>query len=281
MKSTEPELVSIHGGHSGEFCCHAADTLEEIIKTYIRKGFDWVGITEHMPPVSDKWLLDDEIAANMNTAIMVERFANYIKTCRTLQKKYADAIKIFVAFETETYPGTVEYVKKLVTDYQPDYFVGSVHHIEGICFDETPEGYQRSVELTGSLDNLYVNFFDIQHEMLMALEPPVVGHFDNIRIHDPDYPERILKPEIWSRINRNLELIQSMGSIMDMNLRSLLKGASEPYISKAILLRAKELGIDVVPGDDSHGVTTAGLNVDKGIKVLQDLGFDTNWKKPC
>ncbi|MCF8069167.1 MAG: histidinol-phosphatase [Desulfobacterales bacterium] len=275
------ELVSIHGGHSGEFCCHATDTLEEVIKEYIRKGFEWVGITEHMPPLSDKWLFDDEVAANMNAKKVATRFSNYIKTCRALQKKYADDITIYVAFETEAYSGSEEYIKKLIAEYQPDYFVGSVHHVEAICFDETPENYQRIVEITGSLDNLYTLFFDIQYEMIKGLEPPVIGHFDNIRVYDPDYPERILKPDIWSRINRNLELIKSTGSIMDMNLRSFLKGAKEPYISRPILLRAKELGIAVVPGDDSHGVSTAGLNVDKGVKILQDLGFDTNWKKPC
>ena len=41
--------VSVHGGHSGQFCHHATDTLEEIIQQYIAKQFPWVGITEHAP----------------------------------------------------------------------------------------------------------------------------------------------------------------------------------------------------------------------------------------
>ncbi len=77
-----------------------------------------------------------------------------------------------------------------------------------------------------------------------------------------------------------LELIKERDLIMDFNLRSLLKGAQEPYISESILVQALELGIAVVPGDDSHGLDSIGVNMEKGIAILQRLGFDTDWKTP-
>ncbi len=45
---------------------------------------------------------------------------------------------------------------------------------------------------------------------------------------------------------------------MDFNLRSLLRGAQEPYISESIFKQALELGIAVVPGDDSHWLYSIG-----------------------
>ena len=51
MLEDKIELVSLHGGHSGEFCSHARDTLEEMVLAYIDQGFDRVGITEHMPQI--------------------------------------------------------------------------------------------------------------------------------------------------------------------------------------------------------------------------------------
>ena len=51
-----PKPVSVHGGHSGQFCGHAKDTLEEIVLAYIDQRYPWVGITEHMPPVSDAFV---------------------------------------------------------------------------------------------------------------------------------------------------------------------------------------------------------------------------------
>ena len=68
--TSPPFPVSVHGGHSGQFCNHAADTLEAIVQAYIAHGYPWVGITEHMPPVSDDYLYPEEIAAGLDAAIM-------------------------------------------------------------------------------------------------------------------------------------------------------------------------------------------------------------------
>ncbi len=273
-------FVSVHGGHSGEFCNHAKDTLEEIINAYIKKGFKWVGITDHIPPVSDRFLYQDEKEAGLNAQIMYVRFRKYISACRNLQKKYADAIKIYVAFETETYSGYESHIRKLIQEFQPDYIVGSVHHVDDIPFDYSPELYAMAAEACGGLDALYCRYFDRQYEMIHALKPSVVGHFDLIRLYDADYLSRLEKPEIQQRIHRNLDSIKSFGLILDFNLRALAKGATKPYISRNILLRALNMGIPVVPGDDSHGTDSVGLNIEKGIRLLQQTGFNCGWRKP-
>jgi histidinol-phosphatase (PHP family) len=116
--------------------------------------------------------------------------------------------------------------------------------------------------------------------MLQLLRPAVVGHFDLIRIFDPDYGSRLAKPEIQQRIIRNLHLIKDLDLIMDFNLRSLLKGAEEPYISAPILRMARDLDIAVLPGDDSHGIANIHLNMDRAIAILEEYGFNTDWPRP-
>jgi histidinol-phosphatase (PHP family) len=271
------ELVSIHGGHSGEFCNHARDTLEEIVKAYIAGDFSWIGLTEHMPPVSDNFLYAEEIEAGLDATKIQARFARYISTGRALQSKYAGQLDIFVGFETETYSGYVPYVKKLITEFQPDYIVGSVHHINDIPFDLTEQQYLAFAHNMGGLETLYCRYFDQQYEMINRLKPQVVGHFDLIRLFDSDYPQRLQKPEIRDRTRRNLQRIRELGLILDLNVNPLSKGASESYPAKSILLEARTLGIPVVPGDDSHSISGAGLNIAKGITLLQQLGFKTNW----
>jgi histidinol-phosphatase (PHP family) len=147
-------------------------------------------------------------------------------------------------------------------------------------FDYSREQYDQTVEKMGGIDQLYCRYFDLQYEMIKLLQPSVVGHFDLIRIFDPGYKQRLLRPEIMDRIKRNLQLIQELDLIMDFNLRSLLKGADEPYISRVILEMALELGISIVPGDDSHGLTSVGANMEKAIAILEELGCDTNWQEP-
>ena len=82
--------VSIHGGHSGEFCSHATDMLEDIIVAYAEKGFHWVGITEHIPPIEDRFLYPEETKAGFISSTLYHRFERYIVSCRQLQRKYAD-----------------------------------------------------------------------------------------------------------------------------------------------------------------------------------------------
>ncbi|MCP4107412.1 MAG: histidinol-phosphatase [Desulfobacteraceae bacterium] len=272
--------VSVHGGHSGEFCNHALDALEDIVQAYIRKNFAWIGITEHMPPVSDKFVFQEEADAGLDAKNMYQRFGQYISTCRELQKKYSRDIQIFVGFETETCTGYKEHVHKLIQEFQPDYIVGSVHHVDDMIIDATPELFARAVDASGGIDALYCRYFDQQYEMLNTLKPAVVGHFDLVRMFDADYFSRLEKPEIQKRIIRNLECIKGLDLVMDFNLRAFQKGASEPYISKNILVQALELGIAVVPGDDSHGINTVGLDMEKGISLLYELGFDPCWRKP-
>ena len=281
MNMNQPEFVSVHGGHSGEFCDHAQDSLEDIINAYIAKGFAWVGITEHMPPPEDRFLYPDQIASGTDSEMLYQDFARYISVCRDLQEKYASAIRIFVGFETETYSGSVPFIRHLTDTFQPDYIVGSVHHVDDFCFDSSQADYDKSVRAAGGTDALYGRYFDQQYEMISALRPAVVGHFDVIRIFDPDYPSRLKKPAIQQRIRRNLECVRDFDLILDFNLRALYKGAKEPYVSESILLQALELGIDVVPGDDSHGIESVGAHMEDGIRILGKMGFSTNWRTPA
>lgn len=278
MKQTR--LVSIHGGHSGQFCSHAKDTLEEIVKRYISLGFEWIGITEHVYPASNELRYPDEVIADIDVAILTRRFIEYFRTCRELQKKYQHNITIFTAFETETYSGYKDFIPYVIRKFKPDYVVGSVHHVDDICIDYSKEYYDSAAESLGGIEKLYCRYFDIQYEMIETIEPAVIGHFDLIRIFDEHYSKRIMYPEIWRRIIRNLELIQKKHSIMDFNLRSLVKGAHEPYICAPILAVAKKMGIKVVPGDDSHGIKDPGVNMQKGIDILKKAGFTTDWPRP-
>ena len=274
-----PQLISLHGGHSGEFCRHADDNLEEIVCAYIAKGFVWVGITEHMPPANDGFLFPDEKEVGFTADAMMTRFDRYMTACRRLQAKYASQIDILVGFETETYSGAISFIQGLIHTYRPDYIVGSVHHVGDINFDFDLLHYQQAVEAAGGVDELYIRYFDAQYELITILKPSVVGHFDLIRIFDADYAKRLLEPEIEKRIDRNLHAVKKLGLVLDLNVRALQKGAREPYVSQSILCKAFDLNIPVVPGDDSHGVGTVGNYIKEGIRLLRTMGFDTQWQE--
>jgi histidinol-phosphatase (PHP family) len=273
-------LVSIHGGHSGEFCNHATDSLIDIIKTYIKKDFKWVGITEHIPPVNDQFLYEDEIENSLTSKTIKEKFNNYHILLSKLKEDFKEDIKIYKSIETDYYTGAVEHINDLKSIYDFDYILGSIHFVNDIPFDYSIKYYQDAVLDNKGIDNLYLRYFEEQFEMLNMVKPEAVAHFDLIRIFDEDYKSRIKKKEIWKKIERNLEFISQNNMVLDFNLRALKKGADEPYPSYYILMLAKEMGIKVYPGDDSHSINDIGNFLNEAKEILEKYGFDTTWKYP-
>ena len=158
--------------------------------------------------------------------------------------------------------------------------VGSVHHVHDLLFDATLDDYKRAAELSGSIEALYCDYFDGQLELIERFQPAVVGHFDLIRIHDPDYMQRWEVPAVRDRALRNLDRIKELGLILDLNVRALSKGADEPYISAPLMDYAIAEGVLTSPGDDSHGVDSVGANLIEGAKMFTARGGSSDWPKP-
>ena len=277
--SRDHNMISLHGGHSTDFCQHAGDPLAPMIGAYHDQGFATVGITEHMPPLNDSMRYPDEVEADLTAAAMRDRFGRYFETARRIQREMKGKMRVLVGFETEWYHGAVMLIEELVAEFQPDYIVGSLHHVDGIGFDFNRECYTEATAAAGGLERLYKLYFDQQLELLMSVRPPVVGHFDLIRLFDEDYVNRIRIPSIWQRVERNLEFISKHGLVLDLNMRALMKGADEPYPCLPIIERARAFGIDMVPGDDSHDVGSVGYRTREAVRLLKSLGFKTNWEE--
>ena len=272
------ELVSVHGGHSGEFCGHATDSLSDVVQAYVDAGFRWVCLTEHMAPSRADLIPADD--APLDVEGINARFRRYFAEARRLQRAWAGVIDIYVGFETEAFSGYREPVAAAIDAFRPDLIVGSVHHVSDVPFDDSPESYRLAVDRAGGIEAFYCAYFDRQLELIEAFRPEVVGHFDLARILDPDYRKRWQVSAIRERAHRNLKRIAELDLVLDFNVRALMKGQPEPYVSEPWLKRAVELGVALVPGDDSHGVVTVGACIDRGVETLHAAGAPTNWRRP-
>lgn len=273
------ELVSVHGGHSGEFCGHATDTLAEVVQAYIDAGFAWACLTEHMAPPAPDFVAAEDAAHDLPA--LNARFRRYFAEARRLQAARRDDIALYVGFETEACRGYEAAVREAIADYAPDVVVGSVHHVEDVLFDYSEANYARAVARAGGIESFYCAYFDRQLALLNTCRPAVVGHFDLVRIFDRDYPARWRVPAIRDRARRNLARIAELGLMLDFNVRALAKGQPEPYLSGPWLREALALGIAVAPGDDSHGVATVGRHVADGIALLRAAGASCRWRRPA
>ena len=58
-----------HHSHSGEFCGHATNTLEEVVKIAIERKMEVFALTEHMPREEDDLYPEEVIWINFDGSV--------------------------------------------------------------------------------------------------------------------------------------------------------------------------------------------------------------------
>jgi histidinol-phosphatase (PHP family) len=219
-----------HHSHSGEFCGHATNTLEEVVKAAIEKGLTTFCMTEHIHRERIDFYPGEDLDHTPESFELL--FDKFYHEAKRLQKVYAEQIQLFVGFETEWIrPSSLDIIQTILEKYELDLFVGSVHHVYTIPIDFDTALYRKARSLADNSDGkIFEQYFDDQLAMLKALKPPVVGHFDLIRLKS-DNPERSFRSweGPWTRLMRNLRFIADYGGVLELNSSSLRKGMSEAY----------------------------------------------------
>jgi histidinol-phosphatase (PHP family) len=221
-----------HHSHSGQFCPgHAQNTLEEMIKTAISKRMQVFALTEHMPR-HNRDLYPEEMDANWDLTRHYANEADYFKEAVRLREKYKSFIEIPIGFECDWIrPESLDLIQESLKKYPFDFFIGSVHHVHTIPIDFSDELYAKARAVAGGTDEkLFMDYFDAQLDMLEALKPSIVGHFDLIRLKSDD-PNKSFHATagVWQKVLRNLDFVASYGGILELNFASLRKGMTEPF----------------------------------------------------
>ncbi|KAI0489790.1 histidinol-phosphatase [Xylaria cf. heliscus] len=309
-----PSMAFTMHSHSGQFCPgHAKDQLEDIIKHAISLGYTTMGLTEHMPRTALEDLYPEELdEPEASLAALAPRHAAYLEEALRLQKLYAPQISLLIGFEGEWLrPAYQSLIGDLAAHPAIDYFVGSLHHVNGVPIDYDKEYYARAVASVGTQTNgttvsstftdttrttepksengnvgdveayeekAYERYYDQQYEMLIALRPRVVGHFDLIRLMSSD-PGRDVRcwRGVWERIERNLAFVASYGGWLECNSSALRKGLAEPYPCRVIAEKWLSLGGKFTLSDDSHGIAQLGTNYARALDFLSSLEVATLW----
>ncbi|RDA91042.1 hypothetical protein CP533_2553 [Ophiocordyceps camponoti-saundersi (nom. inval.)] len=270
--------------HSGQFCPgHAVDSLEAIIQHAIALGYETIGLTEHMPRYEEQDLYPEERSNNdINASLQVLpiRHEAYLVEAERLREKYASKVRILIGFEAEFIRAAyAPRVLELASAPCVDYFIGSVHHVHSLPIDYDAAFYADAVAASGGdEEGLYRDYYDLQLEMLRALKPRVVGHFDLIRLLSSDPGRDVSRwPAVWERIVRNLQLVAGQGGWLECNTAALRKGLDEPYPCRVIAQKWLSMGGKFTMSDDSHGIAQVATNYARGISYLESLGVESVW----
>ncbi|KAJ3334803.1 histidinolphosphatase [Gonapodya sp. JEL0774] len=274
-------MISFHS-HSGQFCLHARGTLESVVESALSKGVEVLGLSEHMPRSRKEDLYPEE--SEIGPEDLAATFEAYVVEARRLQQVYDGRIHLLVGMETEHIPdaGYLGAVARLRERHRLDYLVGSLHHVDGTPIDYDIPTLERAEEqcrkAVGALasdtaagtEELFIRYFDQQYEMLSALKPEVVGHFDLIRLWRVEHP---LSEEVWSRIRRNVDFVIGYGGLFEVNAAAYRKGLPEAYPQKDILKLIISRHGRVTLSDDTHSPEGVSAYYENAVAYLKSLGL--------
>ncbi len=265
--------VSLHGGHSGQFCEHARGSLRETIEAAIAVGYQTFGVSEHAPRTEERFLYDTELAKGYSVDRLTREFDEYAAEVSKLAAEYADRITTLRGFEADVVP-SAEYRRLMPAwfrQYGFDYMVGSVHYVNEISIDGPSLEFAKSVESCGGLETFCVKYYETVAEMIAALKPHVVGHLDLVRRNAP--PDADLStPRIRRAADCALEAAREYGSILDLNTAGWRKQLGGPYPAPWLVRRAAAVGVPFCFGDDSHGPSEVGAGIDEARAYLLENG---------
>jgi histidinol-phosphatase (PHP family) len=278
----DPWRISLHGGHSGEFCEHAEGTLRAVVEAAVTAGMATVGLSEHAPRSEDRFLYPSERQKGFTVGRLQSDFDAYVAEAKALAQEFSDRVEILVGFEAEVVPAAsyADQMLALKEKYALEYMVGSVHYVGEIQIDGTLEEFHAAVAASGGIESLAVRYYDTVADMAARLKPEVVGHLDLIRRNAPVGAD-LQTAAIAAAADRALQSVKESGAILDLNTAGWRKGLGNPYPEPRLVRQAQELGIAFCFGDDSHGPTQVGDGIDRARDYLLGLGVTSirSWRR--
>ena len=260
--------VSLHGGHSGEFCEHADGSLREMLEAAHQVGYTVFGVAEHMPRTEARFLYPKEIEWGWTPQTLEETFDRYAHTITQLAEEFADRLTVLRGFEIEVVPEDryVDLVQSYRQRYRFDYIVGSVHYLHDASIDGYSE--QRFLDMmrrVGGMEEVAVQYYRKVAAMARAVRPEVIGHLDLVRLKATrlGLVEQVATPRVRQAVEHALEAICTVGARVEVNTSALRKGLDQPYPADWIVQMGARMGVRFCIGDDSHRPAQVGFGLEE------------------
>jgi len=237
------------------FCKHADGDMEAYVKHAIKIGLGEIGFADHMPVMPEPHL-----------CMSYSDLPLYVSKVNELQKRYEGRISIKLGCEMDIVHYRIDEIKDILSTYQFDYVIGSIHYLGDWPFDQ--DQYMDVFEKE-PVETIYERFFDAVVKSVETGLYDIVGHVDNIK-RMGYRPAGDLTPH-YERVASS---IKSMDMAVELNTSGFDRACSEAYPSSDFLNVLNNFGIPVTVGSDSHCPVEVGRYFDDALSELRKAGYD-------
>lgn len=216
--------------HTG-LCGHARGTVAELVESALEKGFEQVGIADHMPML---------YAEHPHLAMTPGQLPGYVEEVLETRDRYRGRIKVLLGIEADYHGPTQAEREAMLEKYPFDYIIGSVHVLGDWIFD-SPLDVDRYDDL--DLDEFYLEYLGEVRAMVESGVYDIVGHPDLAKKFDKR-PTIDLAPTYRALLGA----MKERGTCYEVNTAGLRWPVKEIYPEPAFVRLAAGLGVPVTLG---------------------------------
>ncbi|MDB6109717.1 MAG: Histidinol phosphate phosphatase HisJ family [Pedosphaera sp.] len=236
-------------------CHHATGQPTEYAARAVALGIKEIGFSEHSPMPSDDF---DE------WRMYYSKMDEYVASVRQAQKDHPQ-LTIKLALEVDFMPGQEEWIQKLAGLHPWDYFIGSVHYVGNWDIDNPKKLSEWKKHDPYEVWSMY---FDCLTQAAESGLFEIIGHADLPKKFGI-YPDR----DCTSLFERFLKAAAKHNVAMELNTAGLRKDCKEIYPSPKIVQLAKQHGVAITFGSDSHAPGEVGMNFKEAIELARSVGY--------
>ena len=248
--------------HTHSMFCDGKNTLEEMVRGAIEKGFDSIGFSGHS---YTSWYLEYCMSESGTAA--------YKEELKRLKEAYRDRIKIYTGLEIDRFADGDR------SGF--DYLIGSVHSffVNGhlVDFDQPAENVRRIIreEFGGNGMKYVKKYYETVCELPQCGPIDFVGHFDIITKHCEK--EQFFDEESDEYKKYALEALEAVSSkirLFEINSGAIARGyRTTPYPAPFLLKAMRERGCGIVITSDCHDYRYLDCNYAEMTELLKCAGF--------
>lgn len=261
------------GYHNHNFFCDGQEELEKYVLESVNQGIKAIGFSSHAPFFFyNKWSINEE------------NITKYINIIQKLTIKYSNSIQIFRSLEIDYLPNQIHSFAHFKKNYNLDYTIGSIHYVvhpisgKLLFIDGSQNIFYENLneKFNGDIKYAVTCYFNQTKEMILTQSPDIIGHIDKISMNSQKYILQNNHYPYWyiEQIDSVLNTVASNDSIIELNLRGLIKGKwHTTFIDEQFLELCNEKDIKMVISTDAHHPKEVGAFYEHGLDLIKRSGI--------
>lgn len=245
--------------HTHSTFCDGKDSVEEIVKEAINKGFDSIGFSGHGHMTIDQ-------------SYCMRETDKYIAEVKRVKDLYKNEIQVYLGIEEDGYCP--------VKRNNFEYLIGSFHYIKNndiyYPVDHTYEKLKEAIcSFGGNPIKAAERYYEDFCAYILNRKPDIIGHFDLLTKFDESNEPLFLRNKEYETIaEKYLASVIGCGSLFEVNTGAISRGMRKTaYPAENLLIKLKNEKAPIIITSDCHSKEFLDCKFNEMRDYLKFLGF--------